>query len=110
MTPSAASDTQTAGLLTSIEALMPCLFLLLTRIALVLMCFFAYSSNPRAISGLVMILPVGVTFLPVTMMVFAWDIINHVPLDGKHLFEGESIFMAYVCVAHRFLQFARGLV
>ncbi len=66
---------------------MPCLLLLSTlffpRLVLVLMWFFS-NYLQRAYHGL--LLPIlGFIFLPLTTIVYAWEVNNHMPLAGLNL-------------------------
>jgi len=67
---------------------MPCLLLLVTlffpRIVLLLMWFFS-SYLQRAFPGGILLPILGFLFLPLTTIVYAWEINNHMPLAGINL-------------------------
>lgn len=66
---------------------MPCLVVILVlafpRIALVLLFFFSNYLD-RAYHGLLLPL-LGFIFLPLTTLVYAWEINSHLPLEGINL-------------------------
>lgn len=67
---------------------MPCLVLLLTllfpRIVLVLLYFFS-TYLQRAFHAQLLVLLLGFLFLPLTTLVYAWEINNRMPLAGINL-------------------------
>jgi branched-subunit amino acid permease len=67
---------------------MPCLLLLLIllspRIALVLLWFFS-NYLQRAFHANLLMLIAGFLFLPLTTLVYAWEINNRMPLEGLNL-------------------------
>jgi hypothetical protein len=84
--------------LTSVEDFMSCLLLLFTRIVLLMMWFFTNYLN-RAFHGLFMIPLIGFIIFPLTTIVFAWELNNHVRLDGNHLFEGNHLLWLFLAAA-----------
>ncbi|HXS98555.1 MAG TPA: hypothetical protein VN736_28360 [Candidatus Limnocylindrales bacterium] len=66
---------------------MPCLLVLLVlafpRIVLLLM-FFMSNYLQRAYNGLLIPL-LGFIFLPLTTLAYAWEVNNHMPLEGVNL-------------------------
>ena len=67
---------------------MPCLILLVTlffpRIVLLLLWFFSNYLQRAFHSGL--LIPVlGFIFLPLTTLVYAWEVNSHMPLEGINL-------------------------
>jgi len=67
---------------------MPCLLLVATlffpRIVLLLMWFFS-TYLQRAFPGGILLPILGFIFLPLTTIVYAWEINNHMPLAGINL-------------------------
>ena len=67
---------------------MPCLLLISTlffpRLVLVLMWFFS-NYLQRAFHGQLLIPILGFLFLPVTTIVYAWELNNHMPMAGINL-------------------------
>ena len=67
---------------------MPCLLLVATlffpRIVLLLMWFFS-NYLQRAFPGGILLPILGFIFLPLTTLVYAWEINNHIPLAGINL-------------------------
>jgi len=67
---------------------MPCLLLVATlffpRIVLLLMWFFS-TYLQRAFPGGILLPILGFIFLPLTTIVYAWEINNHMPLAGLNL-------------------------
>ena len=67
---------------------MPCVVLLLVlfspRIALLLMWFFS-TYLQRAFHAQILIPLLGFIFLPLTTLVYAWEINNHMPIAGINL-------------------------
>jgi branched-subunit amino acid permease len=67
---------------------MPCLVLLLTllfpRIVLVVLYFFS-TYLQRAFHAQLLVLLLGFLFLPLTTLVYAWEINNRMPLAGINL-------------------------
>jgi hypothetical protein len=67
---------------------MPCFLLiailLFPRLVLVLMWLFS-SYLDRAFHGGLLLPILGFLFLPLTTVVYAWDVNNGVPLEGIHL-------------------------
>jgi hypothetical protein len=66
---------------------MPCLLLLLTlafpRVAIALLFFFS-TFLERAYHSLLIIV-LGFIFLPITTIVYAWEVNNHMPLEGINI-------------------------
>jgi hypothetical protein len=67
---------------------MPCFLVLLTlffpRIVLLLMWFFS-NYLQRAFHGQILVPILGFLFLPITTIVYAWEVNNHMPLAGINL-------------------------
>ncbi len=67
---------------------MPCLLLIVTlffpRVVLLLMWFFS-NYLQRAFPGGILLPILGFIFLPLTTLVYAWEINNHMPLAGINL-------------------------
>jgi len=67
---------------------MPCLLLIVTlffpRVVLLLLWFFTHYLQ-RAYHGGFLIPLLGFIFLPLTTLVYAWEINNHMPLEGVNL-------------------------
>jgi len=68
---------------------MPCLalfaILLFPRVALVLMWLFSHYLQ-RAFHGGLLVPLLGFIFLPLTAIVYAWEINNGLPMEGLNLF------------------------
>jgi len=68
---------------------MPCLalfaILLFPRVALVLMWLFSHYLQ-RAFHGGLLVPLLGFIFLPLTTIVYAWEINNGLPMEGLNLF------------------------
>lgn len=67
---------------------MPCLLVILTlffpRIVLLLLWFFSHYLQ-RAYHGGLLIPLLGFIFLPLTTLVYAWEVNNHMPMEGLNL-------------------------
>ena len=67
---------------------MPCLLLIAVlmfpRVVLALMWFFS-TYLQRAFHGTFMLLLLGFIFLPLTTLVYAWELNNHMPTAGINL-------------------------
>jgi hypothetical protein len=67
---------------------MPCclflVILLFPRVALILMWFFS-NYLQRAFHGGLLVPVLGFLFLPLTTIVYAWEINNHMPTEGINL-------------------------
>ena len=67
---------------------MPCFLLILTlffpRLVLLLMWFFS-NYLQRAFHGGLLVPLLGFIFLPLTTIVYAWEINNHMPMAGLNL-------------------------
>jgi len=67
---------------------MPCFLLLVIllfpRVALILMWFFS-NYLQRAFHSNLLVLILGFLFLPLTTIVYAWELNNHMPTEGINL-------------------------